>query len=183
MELGALKPMKGVELVKLFEHLSPNCEPVAVRRCNHSKTGQSFIFDQVSQLLEDDLIESSTSPRRAQVIVVKKENHKKRTCVDYSQTVNKFAYLYAYPLPSIHDIIGKVSQYRWYSTLDLKIAYHQVMLLPEQKYTAFEAGGHLYEFKRVPSALKNVVPCFQRVISQIILKSIIVKALSRIWTI
>ena len=44
------------------------------------------------------------------------------------------------------------------------------MLLPEeQKYTAFEAGGHLFEFKRVPFGLKNAVPCFQRVINQIIL--------------
>ena len=56
-------------------------------------------------------------------------------------------------------------------TLDLKSAYHQVMLLPEeQKYTAFGAGGHLYEFKRVPFGLKNAVPCFLRVINQIILK-------------
>ena len=171
LELGALKPIKCVEPVKLFEHMSPNCEPVAVRRRNYSKADQSFISDQVSQLLEDDLIEPSTSPWRAQVVVVKNENHKKRMCVDYSQTVNKFTYFDAYPLPSIQDIIGEVSQYRWYSTLDLKSAYHQVMLLPEeQKYTAFEAGSHLYEFKRVPFGLKNAVPCFQRVINQIILK-------------
>ena len=45
------------------------------------------------------------------------------------------------------------------------------MLLPEeQKYTAFEAGGPLYKFKRVSFALKNAVPCFQKVINQIILK-------------
>ena len=116
LELGALKPIKGVEPVKLFEHMSPNCEPVAVGRRNYSKADQSFISDQVSQLLEDDLIEPSTSPWRAQVVVVKNANHKKRMGVDYSQTVNKFTYLDAYPLPSIQDIIGKVSQYRWYST-------------------------------------------------------------------
>ena len=80
LELGAL--IKGVEPVKLFEHMSPNCEPVAVRRRNYSKADQSFISDQVSQLLEDDLIEPSTSPWRAQVVVVKNENHKKRMCVD-----------------------------------------------------------------------------------------------------
>ena len=161
LELGGLKPIKDVEPVKLFELMSPNCEPVAVRRRNYSKADQSFISDQVSQLLEDDLIEPSTSPWRAQVVAVKNENHKKRMCVDYCQTINKFTYFDAYPLPSIQNVIGKVSQYRWHSTLDLKNVSHQVMLLPEkQKYTTFEAGGHLYEFKRVPSGLKNSVPCF-----------------------
>ena len=117
------------------------------------------------------MIEPSTSPRRAQVVVVKNENRKKRMCVDYSQTVNKFTHLDAYPLPSIQSIISKVSQYKWFSALDLKSAYHQVILRPdEQKYTAFEAGGQLYQFKRVPLGLKNAVPCFQRVINQIISK-------------
>ena len=96
---------------------------------------------------------------------------KKRMCVDYSQTVNKVTHLDAYPLPSVQSVIDKVSQYKYFSTLDLKNAYHQVMLLPEKrKFTAFEANGQLYQFKRLPFGLKNAVPCFQRVVNQIILK-------------
>ena len=86
--LGALKSIKGVESVQLFEHLSSNCKPVAVKRRHYSKADQAFISDQISQLLEDDVIEPSPSPWRAQVVVVKNENRKKRMCVDYSQTVN-----------------------------------------------------------------------------------------------
>ena len=44
LELGALKPIKGEEPVKLFEHMSPNCEPVAVRT-RYFKADQSFISD------------------------------------------------------------------------------------------------------------------------------------------
>ena len=45
------------------------------------------------------------------------------------------------------------------------------MFLPdERKFTAFEANGQLYQFKRVPCGLKNAVPCFQRVVNQIISK-------------
>ena len=89
-------------------------------------------------------------------------------CVDYSQTVNKFTFLDAYALPNMQIVISNVTQYKWYSSLDLPSAYHQMPLLPEErKYTAFEANGQLYQFKRIPFGLKNAVPCFQRVINDI----------------
>ena len=88
----------------------------------------------------------------------------------YSQTVNKFKCLVAYPLPNMQSVINNVTQYKWYSSLDLRSAYHQVPLLPEErKYTAFEADGQFYyQFKRNPFGLKNAVPCLQRVINDII---------------
>ena len=98
-----------------------------------------------------------------------RENHKKRMCVDYSQTINKFTRLDAYPLPTMQSVLRKVSRYTWFSKLDLQSAYHQVSLIPEERiYTGFEAVGQLYQFKRIPFGLKNAVPCFQRVVNQII---------------
>jgi len=42
-------------------------------------------------------------------------------------------------------------------------------LLPEErKFTAYEANGRLYQFKRIPFGLKNAVACIQRVIDDII---------------
>ena len=35
-------------------------------------------------------------------------------------------------------------------------------------YTAFEADGALWQWKRIPFGLTNAVPCFQRVIDDII---------------
>ena len=68
-------------------------------------------------------------------------------CVDYSQTVNKVTHLDAYPLPSVQSVIDKVSRYKHFSTLDLKNAYHQIMLLPEEwKFTVFEANSQLFQF-------------------------------------
>ena len=157
--------------MKLFEHFDYDCKPVAVKRRNYSGADQSFITDQITQLLDDDIVESSTSPWRAHVVVVKNDNQKNCMCIDYSQTVNKQTHLDAYPLPNIRDIIQQVSQYQWFSILDLRSAYHEVPLLPEErKYTAFEAKGRLYQFKRVPFGLKNAVPCFQHVVNQIISK-------------
>ena len=57
--------------------------------------------------MKEDIIEHSTSPWRAQVVVVKNPAlpNKKRLCIDYSQTVNQYTEVNAYPLPRIDDMI------------------------------------------------------------------------------
>ena len=40
-------------------------------------------------------------------------------CVDYSQTVNKFTHLDAYPLPDMRSFVNNVAQNQWFSKLDL----------------------------------------------------------------
>ena len=95
--------------------------------------------------------------------------HKKRMCTDYSQTVNLFTELDAYPLPHIDEIINKLSKYKLFSTFDLKSAYHQIPLRePETKFTAVEAVGDLYEFAVLPFGVTNGVPAFQRIIDNVI---------------
>ena len=70
----------------------------------------------------------------SEVLVTSNENHKKRKCIDYSQTINKFTLLDGYPLPRMQDVINKVSQYRVFSTLKLKNAYNQVELPKEPEF-------------------------------------------------
>jgi len=164
LQLGILEPLKCQNPARLFEHMTPDCHPIAAKSRNYSKADQEFIETRISQLLADDIIEPSVSPWRAQLVIAQSENRKKRLCVDYSQTVNKFTHLDAYPLPSMQNIVGNVANYKWYSSLDLRSAYHQVPLLPEErKLSAFEANGRLYQFKRIPFGLKNAAACFQRV--------------------
>jgi len=103
-------------------------------------------------------------------------------CVDYSKTVNKFTCLDAYPLPNMQSVNHNVTRYKWYSCLDLRSAYHQVPLLPEErKYTVFEANGQLYQFRRIPFGLKNTFLVFN-VSSMTSLLLMVVKAHSRILT-
>lgn len=46
---------------------------------------------------------STNSPWRAQVVITANENGKKRLSIDYSQSINHFTDLDAYPLPRIDD--------------------------------------------------------------------------------
>ena len=53
--------------------------------------------------------------------------------------------------------------------MDLTSAYHQVELPSSDRlYTAFQADGSLWQWKRIPFGLTNAVPCFQRIVDDII---------------
>ena len=146
-----------------FANLAANCHPIALKSRRYSREDSAFIDEEVKRLLKEGIIEPSLSPWHAQVVVTKDENHRKRLAIDYSQTINRFTLLDAFPLPRITDMVNKITQYRVFSTIDLRSAYHQVPLKEEDKpYTAFEARGNLYQFTRLPFGVTNGVACFQR---------------------
>ncbi|OUC47816.1 hypothetical protein D917_06635 [Trichinella nativa] len=108
-------------------------------------------------------------PWRAQALVVTTDNHKKRMIIDYSQTINRFTLLDAYPLAKINDMVQAISNYRFFSTVDLKSAYYKIPINARDKpYIAFEADGRLYQFKRIPFGVTNGATCFQRVMDNIL---------------
>ena len=148
--------------------MKPDCKPIAYCTRIYSKENLTFIESEVQRMLSEGIIEPSKSPWRAQVLVVRNSN-KKRLVIDYSQTVNRFTLLDAYPLPRIEDIINNVSRDKYYSSLDLRSAYHQVPILAsERPFTGFEALGRLYQYRRLPFGVTNGVAAFQRVIDSFI---------------
>uniref|UniRef100_UPI00358E67D9 uncharacterized protein n=1 Tax=Myxine glutinosa TaxID=7769 RepID=UPI00358E67D9 len=122
-------------------------------------------------LLKDGIIEHSRSPWRAQVLVVRSEAHRRRMVIDYSQTINRFTQLDAYPLPGMDALVRQVALYSVYSTLDLRSAYHQVPISRADRVsTAFESGQRLYQFTRLPFGVTNGVACFQRAMDDLVAK-------------
>ena len=106
------------------------------------------------------------------MLVVRDPNHKPRMVVDFSRTVNRYTNLDAYPMKNIESLVHKMAQYTVYSSLDLKSAYYQVPLHPDDReYTAFQAGSNLYEFRRLPFGLKNAVAALQRLMDCFIEKN------------
>ena len=135
----------------------------------HSLANKKFIAETIKNDLKEGIIEPSSSPWCAQVLVVTEDNHKKRMCINYSETINKYTLLDGYPLPNKQILANKVAQYSHFSTLYLKSAYHQVKILIEDRpCTAFEANGKLHQSKRISFGLINAVPWFQRIIDDII---------------
>ena len=76
--------------------------------------------------------------------VVSTNNNKKRRVVDYSETLNKFTNLDAFPIPNMSSLIEKISCNKVFSTIDLTSAYHLIHIPKrEWQYTAFQACGKL----------------------------------------
>ena len=158
-----------VDPPELFANLTEDVHPIAAKSRRYSYEDREFIESEVRRLLHEGIVEPSNSPWRAQVVVTRNENQKKRLAIDYSQTINRFTLLDAYPLPRIDDTVNAIAQYRVYSTIDLRSAYHQVSIKEEDKpYTAFQAGNALYQFTRMPFGVTNGVACFQRIMTNII---------------
>lgn len=158
-----------VDSPELFGNLSTDCRPIATKSRKYSAADRDFIDKETSRLLSEGIIEPSSSPWRAQVLVTSNERHKKRLVIDYSQTINKYTELDAYPFPNINQMVSDIAKYKIYSTLDLRSAYHQIPLRNnEKKYTAFEANGQLYQFRRVPFGVTNGVACFQRIMDRLV---------------
>ena len=85
--------------------------------------------------------------------------------------INWFTKLDAYPVPRIDEMVEQISKFEHFTTLDLSSAYHQIPICEEeQKYTAFEADGKLYQFTRIPFGVTNGVAAFQRVMDDIVAK-------------
>ena len=105
----------------LFNNLNSGCKPIATKSRLFSKPDKDFIKVEVRKLYAEGVIEPSSSPWRSQVLVTSEGTHKRRMVVDYSQTINKFTELDAYPVPRTSDIANSLTQYKVFSTFDLKV--------------------------------------------------------------
>ena len=76
-------------------------------------------------------------------VLVKKKDGSLRLCVDYRR-LNSVSES-AYPMPRIDDLIDKLGEARFISTLDLTRGYWQVPVAEEARYkTAFATPFGLY---------------------------------------
>ena len=60
-----------------FVNLSPDCKAIATKSRRYSVVEQRFIDSEIGRMLSEGIIETSTSPWRAQLVVVANERHGK----------------------------------------------------------------------------------------------------------
>ena len=175
MQRRAINPTQKCALAEaslspadLLTILTPDVKPIADKSRRYSWDGKAFIKEEVNKLLSTGIIEECNSPWRAQVVLTRDERHKKRLVIDYSQTINRFTILDAYPVHRIDDMVLELSNFSVVSTLDLKSAYDQIPFAYKDKpFTAFEAYGKLFQFKRLPFGPTNAVAAFQRKVNEL----------------
>ena len=119
-------------------------------------------------MLEQDLIQPSTSPWSFPVVVVKKKNGKFRFCVNY-KPLNDVTKKDNYPLPRIDKILDSLKDAKWFTTLDLASGYWQIKVKEEHREkTAFITKFGTYEFKVMPFGLCNAPATFQQTMDKVL---------------
>ena len=146
----------------------PVCQPY--RRI--PPTEIKAVKEHINNLIREGVIEESSSMYSSPIVLVKKKSGELRMCVDYRK-LNAKVVRDQYPLPRVDDSLDAVAGSRWFTTLDLKSAYSQIPVVPEdQNKTAFSTPFGLYNFKRMPFGLANAPATFQRIMANLFRKEL-----------
>ncbi|CAB4494324.1 unnamed protein product [Rhizophagus irregularis] len=142
--------------------------PIKKRAYRTAPKENEFIESEINDMLEQRLIEPSTSPWSFPVVVVKKKNGKLKFCVNY-KPLNNITKKDNYPLPRIDELLDSLQDAQWFTTLDLASEYWQIKVRAEdQEKTAFITKFGTYEFKVMPFGLCNAPVTFQRTMDKVL---------------
>lgn len=118
----------------------------------------------LDQMLKDDVVEPSSSPWNNPVTLARKADGTTRFCLD-SRKLNAITKHDAYPLPYISQILDRLRNAKYLSSIDLKSAYLQVPLdsLKSRERTAFTIPSRgLFHFKVMCFGLTSAPATQQR---------------------
>ncbi|GBG87009.1 hypothetical protein CBR_g44463 [Chara braunii] len=122
---------------------------------------------ELKELTEKGWIRPSTSPYGVPVLFVPKKGGPLRMCIDY-RGLNAITVKNAEPLPRIDDLLDRVQGCRYFTKIDLKSEYHQIVVRHEDQHkTAFQTRYGLYEFVVMPFGLCNAPGTFQHAMNRI----------------
>ena len=92
---------------------------------------QSKYEDTLDKLVAEDIIEKvEHSEWASPTFPIVKANGDLTICGDFSTTVNTFSVLEQYPVPTLEELLGKLSGGKKFTKIDLSQAYHQLEITP-----------------------------------------------------
>lgn len=149
-------------------HVTDNT-PVSTKNYRTPQTQKQEIKSTVKQLLENDLIEMSTSSYNSPLILVPKKSSdgtkRWRMCVDY-RLLNRKLIPDKFPLPRIDEILDGLGRARYFSVIDLESGYHQIPIEKNSRHlTAFSTENGFYQWKVLPFGISVAPASFTRMMT------------------
>lgn len=153
-------------------------EPVFSKLYPYPPGATEFVNNEVEDLLKHGIIRKSRSSFNNPVWVVDKKGtdefgqRRKRLVIDFRR-LNDKTIDEKYPIPNITHVLSNLQKAKFFTTLDLKSGYHQLLLAERDRMkTAFSVNNGKYEFCRLPFGLKNAPSIFQHAIDDVVREKI-----------
>lgn len=153
--------------------LKPGARPAFTRQYRIPETQKQELQNQLQQMENEGIIEKcKASGWNSPVILVPKsdENGNKtkfRLVIDYRR-LNDATEPISHPIPNVHSINDSLAGSAWYTGMDFKGAFYQIMLdEASRNFTCFENNRYSYRFISMRQGLHTSPAVMQVVVTRI----------------
>ncbi len=156
----------------LMEHnikLKPGTRQVYIPAYRVPHSQRQVVSEQIEEMLEQGVIQHSTSPWNSPLFLVPKKDGQFRPVIAFRK-VNKENEDDRYPLPVLSDILMNLGQGNTiFSSLDLVSGYWHFHMAPEARaITVFSTPSGHFDWLRMPFGLKSAPITFQRLMNALL---------------
>ena len=126
------------------------------------------VLEELEGMERDGIIEKSESEWASPLVVVTKKDGGIRLCVDYRK-LNQVTKFDAYLMPRVDELLDKIGNAQFITTLDLAKGYGQVPVSKDDREkTGFVSPKGLYQFITMPFGLSGAPATFQRMMDSVL---------------
>ena len=144
-------------------------KPVRAAPRRRSQADHDEIAEQVLQMVEDDILEPTSSPWISELVLCQKRGTtKRRLAVDFRK-INEATEDESQVLPVVTDLLEAAAGHKYYCVIDMQSAYWAIPVDEESKqYLGIRVRDQHYTFKRMPFGAKNAGTVYCRMISKVL---------------
>lgn len=163
------RPLGRTHMVEHSITLEPGSKPVYIPAYKIPHSRRQILEEEVRGMLQQGLIQPSTSPWSAPMLLVPKRQHGFRPVCDFRR-LNKVTVLSPFPIPNLRQLLQDIGgKSKVFSSIDLAKGFLQVPLAEDSRpYTAFSTHVGHFEFLVSPMGLRNSPLTFSRLMALVL---------------